>query len=94
MGPGLGSTKHCRKAELPDYASLAEGAFGPISAWVGGRQIIACDSGWCSGRWQWWGVNEYPDIEALQTEMAMAREYDYFRYVDTLTVLGTRRELP
>ena len=57
---------------------------------VGGKQIIACDSGWASEQWTFWGVEEYPDIEAVQKYTEMLNELNWFQYVDSFTVLGTK----
>ena len=57
---------------------------------VGGKQIVACDSGWASEQWTFWGVEEYPDIEAVQKYTEMLNELNWFQYVDSFTVLGTK----
>ncbi len=57
---------------------------------VGGKQIISCDSGWASEQWTFWGVEEYPDIEAVQKYTEMLNELNWFQYVDSFTVLGTK----
>src|SRR5262245_61697781 len=59
---------------------------------VGGKRIILCDSGWASEQWTFWGVEEYPDIEAVQKYTASLNEMDWFQYVDSFTLLGTKSE--
>ena len=39
-----------------------------------------------------WGVIEYPDIESYQRKVAALEEMDWWRYVSTRTVLGTKAE--
>jgi hypothetical protein len=57
---------------------------------LGCKRIILCDSGWASEQWTIWGVEEYPDIEALQKHTALINELDWLQYVDSFTLLGTK----
>lgn len=59
---------------------------------VGGKRVIACDSGWASEQWTFWGVEEYPDIEALQKYTELLNELNWFQYVDSFTLLGTKSQ--
>jgi hypothetical protein len=59
---------------------------------VGGKEIIACFSGWNSEQWLGWGVEQFPDIEAVQKHHALLVGFNWFRYVDTNSYLGT--EMP
>jgi hypothetical protein len=59
---------------------------------VGGKRVILCDSGWASEQWTFWGVEEFPDIEAVQKYTAALNELDWFQYVDSFTLLGTKQE--
>jgi hypothetical protein len=59
---------------------------------VGGKQVIACNSGWASEQWTFWGVEEYPDIEAVQKHTELLNELNWFQYVDSFTVLGTKSQ--
>ena len=59
---------------------------------VGGKRVILCDSGWASEQWTFWGVEEFPDIEALQNSTALLNELDWFQYVDSFTLLGTKSQ--
>ena len=61
---------------------------------LGGKTIIGCDSSWSSGEWQLFGVNEFPDIEAVQKNAELQNELNWLRYVDGITVLGTKWEEP
>ncbi len=56
---------------------------------VGGKGIILCNSGWASEQWQFWGVEQYPDIEAAQKHSALLTELNHFRYLESKTILGT-----
>ena len=56
---------------------------------VGGKRVIMCDSGWVSEQWTFWGVEQFPDIEAVQKHTALLNELNWFQYVDSVTLLGT-----
>lgn len=48
---------------------------------VGGRSLVFCDSGWSSEQWWGFGVEEFPDLEAVQKHAQMLQELDWLRYV-------------
>ena len=57
---------------------------------VGIKSVIICDSSWNSDKWLFWGVEEYPDMQAIQEYTKCLTELDWFRYVDAETLLGTK----
>ena len=59
---------------------------------VGGKMLIFCDSAWSSEQWQAFGVEEYPNIEAVQKLTAIHEEINHFRYLESMTVLGTKSD--
>jgi hypothetical protein len=59
---------------------------------VGAKRLILCDSSWSSDRWAVAGVEEFPNIEAVQKYMAALNELNWFRYVEAANVLGTKLE--
>jgi hypothetical protein len=59
---------------------------------VGGKRIVLCDSSWCSEQWPFFGVEEFPDIEAAQKHSELLNELNWFRYINSMTVLGTKWE--
>ncbi len=61
---------------------------------VGGKLVLGCYSGWASEQWQAFGVEEYPNIEAVQQLTALHHEMNWFRYIDSMTLLGTKWEEP
>jgi hypothetical protein len=69
------------------FAQVAE-----ARAKVGGTIPIACQSGWASEQWPFWGVDQFPDIEANQKFTELLNAFNWFRYMESLTVLGT--EMP
>ena len=56
---------------------------------VGGKSMLICDSSWSSEKWWFWGVEEYPNIEAVQEYANMLNDIGWLRYVDSETLLGT-----
>ena len=59
---------------------------------VGGKSILMCNSVWASEQTQFWGVEEFPDIEAVQKLAQLHEELNWYRYVDSKTILGTKWE--
>jgi hypothetical protein len=64
------------------------------NAQVGGKQIILCDSAWADETWSTWGVDEYPNIEAVQKLDQLHQEMNWFRYWESTSRLGTKWESP
>ena len=56
---------------------------------VGGKRIVLCNSSWSSEQWPFFGVEEFPDIEAVQKHSELLDELNWLRYIETITVLGT-----
>ena len=56
---------------------------------VGGKRPIQCNSAWASEQWPFWGVEQFPDIEAVQKYTELLSELNWFRYFEATTVLGT-----
>ena len=59
---------------------------------VGGKMIIACASAWSSEQWLAFGLDEFPDIEAVQKFTELLIEQDHFRYIESVSILGTKWE--
>ncbi len=57
---------------------------------VGGKSQLFCNSAWSSEEWLGFGVEEYPDVEAVQKHTEDLLRLNWFRYVETLSVLGTQ----
>jgi uncharacterized protein DUF6616 len=56
---------------------------------VGGKSVVACDSSWTSEQWLFFGVEEFPDIEAVQSYSEALNKLNWFRYIESMTLLGT-----
>lgn len=59
---------------------------------VGGKFVVLCDSSWSSEEWPFFGVEEYPDLEAVQAHARLLNELNWFRYIESTTALGTAQE--
>jgi hypothetical protein len=50
------------------------------------------NTGWSSDQWPVAGLEEFPDIEAVQKYMADVDELKWFQYCESTNVLGTKVE--
>ncbi len=57
---------------------------------VGGKNMLFCNSAWSSEAWLGFGVEEFPDLEAAQKHAEDLLKLNWFRYVEAMSVLGTR----
>ena len=56
---------------------------------VGGKRVLTCTSTWSSEQWFMFGLDEFPDIEAVQKFTGFLLERDHFRYIESVSMLGT-----
>jgi hypothetical protein len=56
---------------------------------VGGKSIALCDSSWSSEQWEFFGIEEFPNTEALQRHSELLKAFDWPRYRRSSTLLGT-----
>jgi len=56
---------------------------------VGAKAVLYCSSGWDSEKWLYWGVEEFPSIEAVQEYARCLEELNWFRYIESDILLGT-----
>ncbi len=61
---------------------------------AGGKRVVFCYSSWASEQWPSFGVGVFPDIEAVQKHTELLNEFNWFRYVESMTVLGTEMPAP
>ena len=61
---------------------------------AGGKTVIMCDSSWASEEWHAFGIEEFPDVEAVQLHSKLLNEFDWFRYIERRTLIGTEWESP
>ena len=76
------------EAERNEFLSKLGDAFQK----VGGKRLVMCNSYWSSDQWSIFGVEVFPDIEAVQQYAEAMNELNMPRYVESMSVLGT--ELP
>jgi len=48
------------------------------------------DASWSSEQWSFFGIEEFPDIEAVQKHTENLNAIEWFRYIDSESVLGTQ----
>ncbi len=77
------NTEEREKLEGKNAASLKQ---------VGAEQIISCISMGFNEKWLGWGVEKYPDLEAVQKHTENLYEMNWFEYFDSQTYLGV--EMP
>jgi hypothetical protein len=56
---------------------------------AGGEYELICNSSWCSEEWPAWGVEHFPDLEAVQRHARLLEAADAGRYLQSMTLLGT-----
>jgi hypothetical protein len=59
---------------------------------VSAKRLILCNTNWSSDQWLYAGVEEFPNIEAVQKYMAVLQELNWSRYCESTSVLGTKLE--
>ena len=57
------------------------------------NRIVLCHSSWSSEQVKVFGVEEFPDIEAVQKLSQLLAELDWYRYYESESVLGTEWQL-
>jgi len=57
---------------------------------IGGKVIISCTPAWSSEQWLMFGLEEYPDIEAVWTHTELLYSLDHFRYFESESMLGVK----
>ena len=73
-----------------ERASLANKVIEDIEKF--GKSVLMCTPTWSTERWYLFGVDEYPDIEAVQKFTELLIERDHFRYIEVVSMLGTKWE--
>jgi len=59
---------------------------------AGVKSILICDSSWASEQFLFWGVEEFPSMEAVLEFHKTLNEINWFRYFESMTLLGTKME--
>src|SRR5215210_7890991 len=61
---------------------------------VGGRALVTCSAAWSNERWPFFGVEEFPDLDAVQRHEQILTDLNWARYIESRTTLGTELTLP
>ena len=61
---------------------------------AGGKELVICDAAWSNERWPVFGVEEFPDLEAVQRHEQILTDLTWARYIESRTTLGTEFIVP
>lgn len=61
---------------------------------AGGKELVVCDAAWSNERWPFFGVEEFPDLEAVQRHQQILTDLNWTRYIESRSTLGTQFTLP
>jgi hypothetical protein len=61
---------------------------------AGGKELVMCSAAWSNERWPFFGVEEFPDLEAVQRHEQILTDLNWARYIESRTTLGTELILP
>jgi peptidoglycan/xylan/chitin deacetylase (PgdA/CDA1 family) len=57
---------------------------------VGGKTILTCTPVWSNESWLICGVEEFPDVDAVQNYAAMLHQLNHYRYNKGTSLLGVK----
>jgi hypothetical protein len=58
---------------------------------VGGKRIAFCSCGWSNEKWSFFGLEEFPDAEAVQKHSQLQAVLNMpFQFVESFSILGTK----
>ena len=61
---------------------------------VRGKELLICSAAWSNERWPFFGLQQFPDLEAVQTHQQILTDLNWGRYSESRTTLGTELTLP
>jgi hypothetical protein len=61
---------------------------------VGAKELVLCSAAWSDERWPFFGVEEFPHLEAVQNHEQILTDLNWGRYIESRTTLGTEPTLP
>ena len=61
---------------------------------AGGKELVMCSAAWSNERWPFFGVEEFPDLEAVQRHEQILTDLNWARYIESRTTLGIELILP
>ncbi len=61
---------------------------------AGGKQLVLCSAAWSDERWPFFGVEEFPDLAAVERHTDALIDLKWGRYIESRTSLGTAFTVP
>jgi hypothetical protein len=61
---------------------------------VGGKELVLCTSAWSNERWPFFGLEEFPDLDAVERHAQLLLDLNWGRYIESRTTIGTQFVLP
>jgi hypothetical protein len=55
---------------------------------VGAKNIVTVKSAWYDEQWQYFGLEEFPDVEAVRKFIEQLQEIGHYRYFRTRGLMG------
>jgi hypothetical protein len=74
----------------PDEQRAFEAKLGAALEQAGGKGVVYCDASWSGDQWAFFGIEEFPNLEAVQKHTQALQALNWFRYCDSRSVLGTK----
>ena len=82
------SDAYLQLSEQEQNAVLAK--LGDLAKQCGGKPILQCFSAWSNQEWPIFGLEEWPNVEALQRYHSLIYETGLARYGEDWSLLGTK----
>jgi hypothetical protein len=61
---------------------------------AGGKELVLCNSAWSNERWPFFGLEEFPDLDAVERHAQLLLDLNWARYMESRTTIGTQLVLP
>ena len=61
---------------------------------AGGKELVICDAAWSNERWPLFGLEEFPNLEAVQRHEQLLTDLNWAPHINSRTTLGTELILP
>jgi hypothetical protein len=79
-------------AKDPEAVARAQASSAQSLKEVGGKLLVYCESLWSSEEYAVFGVEEFPDLEAVQKHTANMMQGGWFQFSTSFSLLGTKPE--
>lgn len=61
---------------------------------VGGKELVVCTAAWSDEQWPYFGLEQFPDLDAVLRHAQLLDELSWSRYMSSRTTLGTELVMP